>query len=65
MSWERDTSVGCPVEHEGSEALSGDSTSYNITGLEEDSSYRITLSAINSAGSVNISEVEMTLEDGM
>lgn len=56
--------MGCPVEREGNETLSGDTTSYNITGLEEDSSYRITLSAINSAGSVNVSVAEMTLEDG-
>ena len=64
VSWQRDTSVGCPDEDKGSMTLSGDSTSYNITGLEEDSTYFITLAASNRAGSNNVSDVEMTFEAG-
>jgi len=49
--WERDTSGECPDENEGSTTITDDSTSYTITGLEEDSSYTITITATNAAGS--------------
>ena len=49
--WERDTSGECPDEDEGSSTTTGGSTSYTITGLEEDSSYTITVMATNAAGS--------------
>ena len=49
--WERDTSGECPDEDEGSATITGSSTSYTITGLEEDSSYTITVTATNAAGS--------------
>ena len=52
MVWERETSGGCPDEDEGSATITDGSTSYNITGLEEDSSYIITVTATNVAGSV-------------
>ena len=51
MMWERDTSGGCPDEDEGSATITDGSTSYTITGLEEDSSYTITVTATNAAGS--------------
>ena len=49
--WERDTSGECPDEDEGSATITDGSTSYTITGLEEDSSYTITVTATNAAGS--------------
>ena len=56
MVWERDTSAGeCPDEDEGSTTITGDSTSHTIVGLEVDSTYTITVTAINAAGS-SISE---------
>ena len=60
--WERDTSVRCPDQDENSASVSGASTSYNITGLEEDSSYSVTLLASNRAGSINVSVVQTTEE---
>ena len=47
--WERDTPGECPDEEEGSSTIT---TSYTITGLEEDSSYTIIVTATNAAGSV-------------
>ena len=53
--WQRDTSGGCSDENEGSESLSGGSTTmYDLPGLEEDSSpstYSITVTATNTLGS--------------
>ena len=49
--WERDTSGECPDEDEGSATITDGSTSYTITGLEEASSYTITVTATNAAGS--------------
>ena len=49
--WERDTSGECPDEDEGSATITDGFTSYTITGLEEDSSYTITVTATNAAGS--------------
>ena len=51
MMWERDTSGECSDEDEGSATITNSSTSYTITGLEEDSSYTITVVATNAAGS--------------
>ena len=51
VTWERDTSGECPDEDEGSTTITDGSTSYNITGLEEDSNYTITVNATNAAGS--------------
>ena len=51
VTWERDTSGECPDEDEGSTTITDGSTSYTITGLEEDSSYTITVTATNAAGS--------------
>ena len=61
--WQRDTSGDCSnVPHSGS--ISPGSTSYNIMGLEEDSSYTITVAATNAAGSSTDSVTEMTPEAG-
>ena len=51
--WKRDTSTsgGCSDEDEGSTTITDGSTSYTITGLEEDSNYTITVNATNAAGS--------------
>ena len=50
VMWQRDTSGDCPDGDEGSMSITDGSTSYMITGLEEDSSYSITVEAINSIG---------------
>ena len=50
VMWERDISGECPDEDEGSATITDGSTSYDITGLEEDSSYNITVTATNEAG---------------
>ena len=50
MMWQRDTSGECPDEDEDSISLTDGSTSYDIMGLEEDSSYSITVTASNAAG---------------
>ena len=49
--WERDTSGECPDEDEGSATITDGSTSYTITGLEEDSNYTITVTATNAVES--------------
>ena len=51
VMWERDTSGECPDEDGGSATITGGSTSYTITGLEEDSSYTITVNATNTVES--------------
>ena len=63
--WQRDTSVGCPDVDGGSDTMITD-TSYDITGLEEDSRYSITVRASNKAGSTKSSNIvtAMTLEAG-
>ena len=50
VMWQRDTSGDCPDEDEGSMSITDGSTSYMITELEEDSSYSITVKAMNSMG---------------
>ena len=47
-----------------STAITDGSTSYDIMGLEEDSSYTITLTASNSAGSSEVTVTVMTSEAG-
>ena len=62
VMWQRDTSVGCPGGDEDSATITD--ASYDITGLEEDSSYSITVRAINDAGSSEVTVTAMTLEAG-
>ena len=65
--WQRDTSVGCSNEDEDSRTINTNSisTSYVISGLEEDSLYMITVTAFNSIASI-VSETvtAMTKEAG-
>ena len=65
VMWERDTSGECPDVDEGSATISGSSTSHTISGLEEDSNYTITVTAINTAGSaVSVPVTAVTGEAG-
>ena len=48
----------------GSATITDGSTNYDIMGLEEDSSYSITVTATNAAGSSAVVVTEMTLEAG-
>ena len=66
VMWQRDTSVGCSDEDEGNTTITDGSTSYEIMGLEEDSSYTISVTAVNAAGSSAVSETvtAMTEEAG-
>ena len=64
VMWQRDTSVGCSDEDEGSTTITDGSTSYEIMGLEEDSSYSLTVTAANEAGSSAVSVTSMTEEAG-
>ena len=49
--WERDTSEECSDEDGRNSTVSDGSTSYSIENLEEGSSYTITVTATNAAGS--------------
>ena len=49
---------------EGSDTQSGDSTSYDIMDLEEDSSYMIVVTVSNAAGSSSDDDTAMTLRAG-
>ena len=66
MMWQRVTSGECPDEDEDSISLTDGSNSYDIMGLEEDSSYSITVTASNPAGStVSNTVTAMTQEAGL
>ena len=65
VMWQRDTSGECSDEDEGSTNITDGSTSYDIMGLEEDSSYNVSVMAINSIGSANSNTVTgITMEAG-
>ena len=67
VMWQRDTSIGCSDEDEASGIINTNSisTSYVISGLEEDSVYRITVTAVNSiANIVSETVTAMTKEAG-
>ena len=67
VMWETDDIGGCSGGSDMDNATITDgSTSYDIIGLEEDSSYTITVTASNSAGSSVVSNTvtAMTLEAG-
>ena len=65
--WQRDTSGECSDKDEGNATITDGSTSYDILGLEEDSSYIIIVTATNIAGSSVVSDAVtvMTLEAGV
>ena len=60
VMWQRDTSGVCPTEDQGSATITDGSTYYDIVGLEEDSTYIITLTASNDAGSQSSHPVTKT-----
>ena len=62
--WQRDTSGECSGEDKDSDTITDGSTNHEITGLEEDSSYSITVRATNDAGSSEVTVTVMTLEAG-
>ena len=65
VMWERDTSGECLDVDEGSTTITGGSSNYTITGLEEDSNYTITVTVNNAAGStVSVPVTGMTGEAG-
>ena len=67
VMWQRDTSVGCSDEDEDSRTINTNSisTAYTISGLEEDSLYRITVTAVNSiANIISDTVTAMTEEAG-
>ena len=47
VAWQRDTSVGCPANHEGNATITNGSTSFTLRGLSGDSSYAVTVSDSN------------------
>ena len=53
VMWQRDTSGECPDEDEGSTTITDGSTDYTITELEEDSTYKVTVTAMYSIGITN------------
>ena len=67
VMWETDDVGGCSGGSDtGNATITDDSTSYDITELEEDSTYSITVTASNSAGSSAVSNTvtAMTMEAG-
>ena len=66
VMWMRDTSGKCPdVVYTNNTTIIDGSTSYTIRGLEEDSSYTITVTATNSIGSkVSVPVTGVTKEAG-
>ena len=65
--WQSDDIGGCSgVSDMDSITITDGSTSYDITELEEDSTYSITVTASNSAGSSAVSNTltAMTMEAG-
>ena len=65
VMWERDTTGECPDADEGSSIITNGYTSYTITGVQEDSTYTITVTATNAAGSaVSVPVTGMTGKAG-
>ena len=67
VMWERDTSLKCThISHMDSTTITDGSTSYDITELEEDSTYSITVTASNSVPSSEVSNsvTAITMEAG-
>ena len=65
VMWQRDTIVGCIDEDEGSRTINTNaiSTGYTISGLEEDSLHRITVTAVNSIASIASETVTAMTEE--
>ena len=60
--WKRNTSEECSDEDGGNTTVTDGSTSYSIENLEEGSSYTITVTATNAAGSA-VSDSVMGVTD--
>ena len=56
FQWRRDPLIGCSVNHHGNITASGTDGLYVIENLHEDSTYFISVTAINGAGS-NVSNI--------
>ena len=64
MMWQRDTSGECPDEDEDRVTITnGNSTSYTITDLEENSNYSIILRAMDMVGSAQSNTIFATTLD--
>ena len=63
VMWQRDTSGECPDEDMDSVTVSGITTSYTITDLEENSNYSIILRAVNMVGSAHSNTTTATTLD--
>ena len=61
--WQRDTSGKCPDMDDGNTTLTDGSTSYNITGLEEDSNYTVTVKATNEVGNAITKNITATTKE--
>ena len=61
--WQRDTTGECSDEDEGSVTISGSSTSYTITDLEENSNYFVILKTVDTVGNVQSNETTATTLD--
>ena len=61
--WQRDTSGECSDKDEGNATITNGSASYDIIGLEEDSSYTIIVTATSSTAII-VAVTVMTLEAG-
>ena len=55
VQWQRDTSVGCSDEDEGTIAVNSTFATYVISGLEPGNRYLITVRLFNAAGSGPVS----------
>ena len=65
VMWQRNISLECPdVEDDGNDTITGDFIGYTLNGLEEDSSYIITVTVFNDAGSSEDTVTPMTEEAG-
>ena len=67
VDWQRVTIGECPDVDQGSVTINDDSTNTVLMGLEEDSSYSITVTASNTAGSTKTSNTltTTTIEAGI
>ena len=64
VMWETDDVGGCSGGSDMDSTTITDSISYEIMGLEEDSTYSITVIASNSAGNSETSVIAITMEAG-
>ena len=65
VSWKRNKDEKCPAIDMHNSTITVSPDSYTITGLEEDSSYTITVTAINAAGKVfSVLVTGVTMEAG-